>query len=157
MKKGLTLIELIVYIGIVSIVLVVMIDLSTNLVYSQKKATSKTEVQQNISLISQDLINQISNATVVTGVPVNSLSLITPTGTVTYDILSNALQKSTNGGLAVPISNSKVVVSPPPGGQIFTKITNGSGTSIKINMAVSLTTDINTKAELKTTVLVRGK
>ncbi|MDO8686631.1 MAG: type II secretion system protein [Candidatus Berkelbacteria bacterium] len=157
MKKGLTLIELIVYIGIVSIVLVVMIDLSTNLVYSQKKATSKTEVQQNISLISQDLINQISNATAVTGAPTNDLNLTTATGTIAYSISSNALQVSTDGGLPVPISNSKVVVSPPPGGQIFTKVTNGSGISVKINMVISLTTDINTKAELKTSVLVRGK
>lgn len=157
-KKGLTLIELIVYIGIVAIVLVALISLSTNLVYSQGKSVNSNEISQNMSLVYTNLVSSIGNAKSVTGsYPADQLALTTASGTLDYSLSGNALLVSENGGTAIPLTNSQVVVSAPSGGQIFTKVTNGNATSIKIELIFSQTSDVNNKETLQTSVLVRGK
>jgi len=153
-----TLIELIVYIGLVAIVLLVITDLVTHLILSQGKNNGSQEVQANVELISTKLISSIENAKAVTGsYPGNQLSLTTATGTEVISLSGNTFSISRNGAGVLPISNSKVVISPPQGGQIFTKITNGTAVSVKVNLVVSLISDINKKQTLSTTIEMRGK
>jgi len=158
MKKGMTLIELVVYIGLVAIVMLVIADLATHLVLNQAKNNGSQEVQANLELISTKLINSIENAHAATGsYPSDQLNLTTATGTEVYSLSGNVFQISKNGAAAIPISNSKVVISPPSGGKIFTKVTNGTDTSVKINLVVSLVTDVTKKETFVTTILAGGK
>lgn len=157
-KKGLTLIELVIYIGIVGIVLVALTSLATNLVYSQGKYVKSNEIGQNLNLAYQRLAGSIENATGTTGsLPANQLTLNTSSGTITYQVTGNVLEVSENGGPAVPLTNSKVVVSPPSGGQIFSKVINGDAEVIKVELDFFLATDITSKETLSSSILMRGQ
>ncbi len=158
MKKGMTIIELVVYLGIVAIVLVTMIDMTTRLITTQTKTAATSEVQQNLTYVMSRLTSSIENASAISGTyPSDTLNLTVEGNPVTFKLNSNALEIEESGFPSMALTSSKVVVSAPSGGQLFTKITNGAATSIKVNLVVTLTNDINTKQQAQTTVLLRGK
>lgn len=158
MKKGMTIIELVVYLGIVAIVLVTMIDMTTRLITSQAKTAATSEVQQNLSYAMNRLTSSIQSASAASGIyPSDTLNLTVEGNPVVFKLNSNALEIEELGLPSMALTSSKVVVSPPSGGQIFTKVTNGSTTSIKVNLVVTLVNDINAKQQAQTTVLLRGK
>lgn len=158
LRKGLTLIELIIYIGIIGIVLIAVIDLSTRLVYSQSKQASVSEVQQNMRYAVERMTSSIENAKQINGsYPSNTLDLNVGASQIIYRLNGTVLEISEDGGSNyLPLTSSKVTLS-SGGGSIFSKITNGASSSVKISFDIYLTTDINNKQTVSTTVLLRGK
>jgi len=158
MKKGMTIIELVVYLGIVAIVLVTMIDMTTRLITTQTKTAATSEVQQNLSYAMSRLTSSIQSASAVSGTyPSDTLNLTVDGNPVTFKLNSNALEIEEGGLPSTALSSSKVVVSAPSEGRIFTKVSNGAAISIQVNLMVALASDINTKQQAQTTVLLRGK
>ncbi|OGD56061.1 hypothetical protein A2V71_03850 [Candidatus Berkelbacteria bacterium RBG_13_40_8] len=157
-KLGMTIIELVVYLGIVAIVLVTMIDMTTRLVTSQVKSATKSEVQQNLGYAMERISSSIANASVASGTyPSDTLNLTVEGNPVVFKLNDSALEIEEAGLPSTALTSSKVVVSAPSGGQIFTKMTNGEATSIKVNLMVTLANDINVQQQAQTTILMRGK
>jgi len=157
LKKGMSLMELVIYLAIVAIVLVVIIDLVTHLVYTQGKNSKNVEVQQNTNFIIDRLSSSISSASAASVSGGSTLSLTVAGNPVTYN-LSGDILTIQQGVLPVQdLSNSKVKISPPAGSQLFEKITNTTANTIKINLQVALTSDNNIKQQTTTTILLRGK
>ncbi len=155
-KKGISLIELIIYIGIVGIILVVMIDLATNLVYSQSKNASFSEVQQNLRFTLERMSTSIENATAVTGsFPSNTLNLTVGGNQIIYRLNGSVLEIEESGS-TYNLSSSKVIVSAPTG-NLFDKITNEDDICIKISIMATLESDQNISQEGQTSVLLRTK
>jgi len=151
-----SLMELIIYLAIVSIVLVVIIDLVTHLVYSQGKNSKNVEVQQNTNFIMDRLNSTISSASAA-NVTDNMLTLTVAGSPIIYSLNGNTLTIQRGAQPEQNLSNSKVQISAPLGGQLFEKITNTNVNTVKINLVVSLAAEANTKQQTTTTVMLRGK
>jgi len=157
-KKGMSLMELVVYLAITAIVMVVIIDLTTHLIYSQSKSSQATEVHQNLGFLMEKMTSAIDQASSANGTyPANTLNLTVNGSPVIFALDGNTLTIQEQSQPAQNLSSSKVGVSPPSGGQLFEKITNGSAITIKINLVVLLVSDVNTKQQATTTVMMRGK
>ena len=154
-----SLMELVIYLAIVAIILVVIIDLVTHLVYTQGKNSKNVEVQQNTIFVINKLNSTISAASVATVSPDGKTLTLTISGdTVVYTLSGTTFLTIQRGSLpAENLSNSKVKISAPSGSQLFEKITNTNANTIKINMLMSLASDSNTKQQTTTTILLRGK
>ena len=150
--------ELVIYLAVVAIILVVIIDLVTHLVYTQGKNSKNVEVQQNTSFVIDKLNSTISSASAATvSIGGNTLSLTVADNPVVYTLSGGTLTIQRGAQPAEDLSNSKVQISAPQGSQLFEKITNTNANTIKINFLVSLTSDNNTKQQTTTTILLRGK
>ena len=157
-RKGMSLMELIIYLALVAIVLVVVIDLSTNIVYSQAKNSKNSETQQSLNYLMDRITSSIENASAISGTyPGNTLSLTVGGSPIVYSLSSGVITISEQSQPAENLSSSSVTVSPSDGEQLFDKITNGSATTIKVNILLTLSQDSTVKQQATTTVLMRGK
>lgn len=117
-QKGYTLIELLMYISIVSVLLV-----SVALFYGQSldarvKGQSIIEVEQQGQLAMQHITTAIRNATSIT-LPAaagtgSQLTLVVPTGALSptvFNLSGTTLQITEGAASAVPLTNSKVQVT----------------------------------------------
>ena len=150
--------ELVIYLAVVAIVLVVIIDLVTHLVYTQGKNSKNVEVQQNTSFVVDRLNSTISGASAATvSNGGNTLSLTVAGNPIVYNLSGNTLTIQRGIQPVQNLSNSKVKISAPTGSQLFEKIANTNANTIKINLQAALTSDNNTKQQTTTAVLLRGK
>lgn len=157
-SKGVSLIELIIYISIVAIILVAVTDLSTRMVFGQLKTAKISEVTENVNFVTEILTGDIEDATSVAGsYPSDTLTIVTGGQTRVFTLTSGTLTVSTNASLAVPITTSSVSVAALPASSIFTKITNGADNSIQVKFKVSSVADPNNNYTAETTILARSK
>src|SRR3989344_2151397 len=75
-KLGFTLIELILYIGIVSIFISAVILFSWDIIYGRVKAESQRKVNQSIRLVSKRITYELRNASGINSLTPSSISLI---------------------------------------------------------------------------------
>lgn len=158
-KKGLSLVELIIYISIVAIVLVAITNLATQLVFAQNKTNKNSVVAQNLNFAANKIESDAADASAITGnYPANTLNLTINGHNLIYALTNNALTLSRDGATAVPITSNQVKVTPLAGsGSIFFKLVNGSSNTIQLQMQVRLVSDPNQKQAAQVTVLMRGK
>lgn len=159
MKKGVSLIELIIYMAVVAIVLLVVIDLVTNLVYSQAKNSHSSEVTQNLEFALQKIGRSVEGASAVNGTyPSDSLNLTVAGQTEIYAIQGGVLTYKKGESAAVAVTSSKVKMSGyPDGSSAFVKIINGTSTTVKINLTAKVANDANINQSMVSTFLMRGK
>lgn len=135
-KKGFTLIELIIYFAIISVVSLISVDILYTIADSRGRIESRTEVNQNLRFASERLANDIRSATAVTvpsgtNVSGNVLTLTLPVeGIVSYSVSSGVLQRN-----SVDLTSNNVTVD--TGSSIFTRIDNGNRKTIQINLRIS--------------------
>lgn len=158
MKKGISLIELIIYIGIVAIVLVAMTDLATRLVFAQVKTAKSSEVTQNLNLVMEKLTSDIENAKDV-NTTLTQLTLTMVDNSQIIYLASGGKITEQKGVLApVDITNNMVAVTIVPGALIFEKISNSTGNnSVKINLTLASVADNNDQQTAQLSVLARSK
>lgn len=84
MKKGFTLIELIIYLAIVSTVLVSISYLIIEIISGQTRAIAFQEVNQNIRFISQIITRDIREAEAISSLSADSMTLTMPGDDVVY-------------------------------------------------------------------------
>lgn len=155
-RKALSLVELIIYLGVVSILLLAMIDLVTHLVYSQTKTSNTIEITQNAELIFSRLNQTIENASSVSGsFPSNTLNLIVSGENIVFSLDNNRLTVNENGQGEVFLNPEKVEIS-ENGGPIFNTIINGESTSIQVNFEGKLKANSNIKEDFTSTYTMRG-
>ena len=74
-KTGFTLIEIILYIGILSLILTSLIEFSWLIIYSFTKSNTQQELNSNLRLVTNRLVYEIHNATGINSISSTSLSL----------------------------------------------------------------------------------
>ena len=134
--KGFTLIELIIYFAIISVVSLVSVDILYSLSDSRGRIESRSEVNQNLRFAAERLVNDVHLATAVTipsGTNIfgNVLTMTLPSeGSVSYSVSGGVLQRN-----ATNLTSNNVTVD--TGSSIFTRIDNGNNKTIQINLKMS--------------------
>lgn len=135
--KGFTLIELIIYFAIISVVSLISVDILYSIADSRGRIESRSEVNQNLRFAVERLINDIRSATAITvpsgtNVSGNVLTITVPgEGSVSYSVSSGVLQRN-----SVNLTSNSVTID--ESGSIFTRIDNGSNNkTIQVNLRIS--------------------
>lgn len=141
--SGFSLLELLIYISILSIIIVVISNSFISLSRSQGQVQARSEVDRDISFATELLKQDIKNASAVSvptlGTPTATLTLVRGGVTIIYDVSGGALRRKEGAAVAVNITNPNIVVSAPT----FTRIENTNTVfttthvSIKVNMTFS--------------------
>lgn len=102
-KKGFTIVEMLIYMGLLSVLLVSMTALFSSIIDSRLEAESKSAVEQDGDYLLARMFYDISRADTITtpatsGSSSSSLLLVIGGITYTYQIASNKLQLTNNLG-----------------------------------------------------------
>lgn len=141
-KNGFSLLELIIYIGILSGVMFMIVNLFVILSASSANDEARTEVQQNLQFAMQQIADEVRSgkeivsATLPDGEKGNVLDIVAADGTITrFSVLGGILQRTEDLGLpgetSENITTDKVAISISP--EIFYRI----GDTIQIIMEIS--------------------
>jgi Tfp pilus assembly protein PilW len=161
-QKGNSLIELMVYLGIFSVLCLVIIkSLVTSMtIYSQSQAYRK--VQSQGELVMERITRELRQATSVTSgtyntspgsVSLSGKDLSSTPETVVFDVSGGNVQVTVNGATPTPLTGGQVGVS----SLIFRSVTTSVGTAIKVELILTTTSGYKITTPFYTTVLLRGK
>ncbi len=124
-EHGFTLLELILYIGILVIVMVVIINIFLALSKGSGNVEARTDVDSNLRYalekIDQD-VRAASSVTTPASAGGTSATLVMTVGgsTITYDVSGGQLRRKVDAGTAVPVTAATVTVATPT----FTRLEN---------------------------------
>lgn len=162
MRKGFTLLELIIYIGVTILIMVVMTEIVMVMLRVRERDLAEREVQQNLRFAVSRLERSLTQATAVVGTPGSTVALTIGGDTTTFRVSSGVLQiQEGAAGLWVDLTTSKVTVSALGGGNMFTKLANPSPAKdsvqikIKIDYVTGGKTALTASASAQTTVELR--
>jgi len=126
--RGFSLLELIIYMAILSIMSVIMTGSFLSLARGRAQADSRTEVNANVRFamekIEQDIRSASSVVTPVYGTASSTLQLMIAGATTTYAVSTGILQRTVGAGSPDRISGTTVVIDAPT----FTRIENYNAT-----------------------------
>lgn len=164
-ESGFSLVELIIYIGIFSVILIVAYQLFNVTIRIRNQTEARYEVQQNIRFAVEKISEQIRKASAilapVTGTPSNILTLTVGANQVDFQIVSGILQM--REGVASQwqdLTTGSVITSAPSGDYLFTKIDNSPAkSSVQIKMKIDYNNqgrpDFIYGTQMQTTVSLR--
>lgn len=164
-KKGFSLLELLIYIAILSILIVVVSQSFIMLTRGRGQAEARSEVNAAVRFATERIKQDLKNATAVSfpllGAPSVTLrATTTPNTMIRYDVSSGVLQRTEGTGTAtttLSVTGDTILVSAP----LFTRLENynttlqATTTAILIEMAFrynSLSSDWSYENTLRTTV-----
>jgi len=152
-RKGMTLVELMVYLAITMIVSVLIIELTSRMLQVKTQSAGSGEVTYNAALILDRLFYEISNATAATGeYPSDTLNLVVNGTQAKFELSNNQILFEGEA-----LSNNLVEISPPsPDTFIFDRFANGDAESIKLKFKVKFKAS-NFSRDCETAVFVGGK
>jgi Tfp pilus assembly protein PilE len=143
-RKGFTVIELLIFSAIFAVVSIAFVAILLTITRVQLRETSIAEVSQESQFLLQSIQRYIENSSLIempADVPTSTLKLRMPSlandPTYVYLSSSTVYVKETNGGAAVPLTSSRVLVS----SMSFTKRENAAGHD---SVAVSFIVEYNT-------------
>jgi prepilin-type N-terminal cleavage/methylation domain-containing protein len=141
-KSGFTLIEVIVYLGIVSIILVSISYLIIDIISGQSKSNAGQEVNYNIRLINNYLVRDIGAASAIVSLSASNLVLDSVGNTITYnfDAINKKLTRQLNSDSPVDLNTNKV--------EIVGSFTDLSYLNRAKNIKVNLTVDFKNPGNL---------
>lgn len=121
--RGMSLLELLLYIAILSGLMVVVSDAFISLLKGRGQAEARSEVNSAIrfasELIKQDIKNASAISTPILGTPASTLSLTVSGLPVVYDMMGGVLRRTEDGATASTTGSFVSVDSP-----VFTKLEN---------------------------------
>ncbi len=163
-RSGFSLLELLIYVAVLSGLIVVVSDSFISLSKARGQAQARNEVNASIRFATERIRQDLKNASVITvpllGTPSATLSASVSGTTVLYDTLGGQLRRTEGAGQPIPVSGTNVFVDTP----IFTRIENyntpldATTTAIQIAMTFrynASSTDWLYKDALRTTVTLR--
>jgi|SRR5579859_1740845 len=112
-NTGITLIETIVYIAIVSIIMTTLIPFAWNIIEGGVKSSTEQEVFANARYISEQIKYQVRNATGINSVSATQISLATATSTTNPTVIglsgtNMTIQQGTGGTLNLNSQNATI-------------------------------------------------
>lgn len=157
-RRGITLVELLIYLTITIIILVVIIDLVTRIGQSHQASAGQDEVITNGRFIIDRITYATRMASTIEGdYPANNLNLVINGQTSNFTLNNSRLYYQEGISPSQFISDSNVIISPINQGEnIFYKNINGQAVTIQVKMKISFL-DNNFSRNFQTTMLVRGK
>lgn len=142
--RGVSLMEFVIYIALVSIILLVISSAFVSISRSGSRVESKTEVNSSIRFAMNKIVGDVKTAsavsipTVVNGTA-STLQLTVGADTILYDVSSGQLRRKINAGASDVVTASTTVISNP----FFTRLENyntvlqATTTTIRISMSAS--------------------
>jgi len=111
-KQGFTLIELIIYLAIVSIILISISYLILDILGGQVKSYANQEVNHNLRFISNNLIKDIKKAQDIGSLASDTLALTMPGDDITYnfDSIDNKITRQLGVATPVDLNTNRVEV-----------------------------------------------
>jgi prepilin-type N-terminal cleavage/methylation domain-containing protein len=133
LPNGFTLVELIVYIAILSSFLVIATYFSWDILFGQVKSETAQEVQQNSRLAIERLTYEIKRAKSINSAG-SSLALTMQDDTTTiFDLSNNTLRINENGAGAIALTSSQAKVS----SLTFSDRSTGNSSNVKVEMTIN--------------------
>lgn len=139
-NRAFSLLELLIYISILSIIMVIVSNTFISLSRSQGQSQARSEVDRDISFATELLKQDLKNASIVSvpaAVGTSSTLTLTRAGVViVYDVSGGALRRKEGSATAVNVTSPNTIVSTPT----FTRIENTNTVfsktqvTIKVNM-----------------------
>lgn len=169
MKKGFTLVELVVIIGIFGVLLSVGTDFLIQTIRNSNRSAMENEVRQNASRIMQDIESEAKKAdpAIPFSFPVGGLQMTTidvPSRVILYSVSNGDITKTVNGGTPATLNSNRVAVlncTGCPGASCTSGLsTSLSGGSLLVNLTVQNNTtytrsDFCAKTSLSETITAR--
>lgn len=122
-KNGISLLELLIYIAILSGIMVIVSDAFISLSKGRGQAEARSEVNSAIRFAAERIKQDVKNASAVSlpvlGTPASTLNLTVSGAPILYDVLGGVLRRTENSVVATT-TGSAVFVSTP----IFTRLEN---------------------------------
>ncbi|MBI3634019.1 MAG: prepilin-type N-terminal cleavage/methylation domain-containing protein [Candidatus Yonathbacteria bacterium] len=163
-QQGFSLLELLIYIAILSGLMVVVSDSFISLSKARGQAQARNEVNASIRFATERIRQDLKGASVITtpllGTPSATLQATVSGTTIIYDTLAGELRRKEGAGSPVLVSGTNVLVDTPT----FTRIENyntplaATTTAIQVAMTFSYnasSTDWTYTDMLRTTVNLR--
>jgi|GEM_PF-6922489 len=157
-NRGITLIELLIYLAITAIVLVVVVDVVARIAQNRAAAQGQTEVTQNARFLSERLNLAISQASALSGTyPANNLNLTVNSLPVVFSLVNDQIFYQEASNPPVALTDQKVAVAPINSGEsIFNLLTNGQAQSVQIRFKITYKQN-NFTREFETAAVVEGR
>lgn len=166
-KEGFSLLELLIYIGVLSGLMVVIGNSFIGLSKGRGQSEARSEVNAAVRFAGEKIKQDLKNATSLTypllGVASSTLEMNTPGFTIRYDTLGGQLRRTEGTGLATTttsVTGSEIFVDTP----MFTRIENyntslgATTTGVRISAVFhynASSTDWMHQSTLQTTVSLR--
>lgn len=141
-QQGFTLVEFLLYIGLLSIFLVILSDIFISLIELKLGTESISSVEQDSRFITGRLISDVNRASAITtpatlGAASSTLVLVIDGVANTYQVNGNNLELTNTSG-TFKLNGSETVISNP----LFQRIGNvGGKPTVKINFSVTSRTE----------------
>lgn len=154
-RRGFTLIELVIYMGLMSIVVGLFAAILVTIVRIQTQQTSSRQVASELNFVMNTLSRDIQNALVIE-THSDWIAMITPSSSpdaVVYGLSGGAIWEQENQEVDFsPLTTNKVIVD----SLAFTELSNGNTKMIRISLTLSFNTENPTQEyaqTLQTTVV----
>lgn len=134
LKSGFSLIELILYIAIVSIFLLGLTNFIWDIIYGRQKAQAQQAVEQSARIIIGRLGYEIRRATDFTIINSNQVQITNPSGTSLVTLNGNTLQLTLPNSTSYDLSSNQVLVQQ----LVFTDLSSQDKQSKQLKIELSL-------------------
>lgn len=163
-SRGVTLLELLIYVAILSGLMVVVSDAFISLSKGRGQSEARSEVNSAVRFASERIKQDIKNASLVStpvfGTPSNTLSLTVSGSTILYDVSGGALRRKVDSGTPEVVTSGAISVDTPTFTRIenYNPTLNATTTAIQVAMTFrysSLSTDWVYENAFRTTITLR--
>lgn len=114
MKKGVTIVEMIVYVAILSLIATAFVTMSINMLSLKSKTVSQQEIGSNLRFISQKINYEIRNAKAISATTATSITLTTVDGSrspTVFDLSGGDIRMGFGSGGFCPTTSPCVLNS----------------------------------------------
>ena len=116
-NEGFSLLELLIYISILSVLMVIIANTFISLSRGNGQSQARSEVDSTLrfatELVRQDIKNASAVTTPATGSSSSSLVLTRGGATIVYDVVNGTLRRTVNAGTPQNITGPNIIVSTP--------------------------------------------
>lgn len=163
-SRGVTLLELLIYVAILSGLMVVVSDAFISLSKGRGQSEARSEVNSAVRFASERIKQDIKNASLAStpmyGTPSNTLSLIVSGSAILYDVSGGALRRKVDTSEPELVTGGAVSVDTPTFTRIenYNPVLNATTTAIQIAMTFrysSNSTDWVYENAFRTTITLR--
>jgi type II secretory pathway pseudopilin PulG len=155
-EYGFTLIELILYIALITLILSALVPFAWNMIESGVKSSVQQEVNANARYISERIKYEVRNATGINSVAATSISLATATpatNPTVIDLSGGNIRIKQGTGAAVNLNSSNTVIN----SLTFTNLTSGDTKTKNIQFVFTTAASFGVaRQEYQDSVVIEG-